>query len=93
MTNVTLNEYRNVCRSYTIYIVLLVTFFRISISISSVFYFIGTQKRGSININPSTGTTTYQTCKWEISSKLILRIVRITSLMARLVLKTLIQAY
>ena len=38
MTNVTLNEYRNVCRSYTIYIVLLVTFFRISISISSVFF-------------------------------------------------------
>ena len=58
MTNVTLNEYKNVCRSYTIYIVLLVIFFRISISISSVF-FIGTQKRGSININPSTGTATY----------------------------------
>ena len=37
--NDTLNEYRNVCGSCTAYIVLLVIFFMISISISSVFIY------------------------------------------------------
>ena len=40
MTNSTWNEYKNVCNSCTIFIVLLVIFFVISISTSSVFLFL-----------------------------------------------------
>ena len=94
--NSTLNDYEKICSSCecsscTIYILFFVTFFIISISISSVFiYFHWHLKRKYIE------TTIYwmQFCwtyKWEILSKLILKIVHITFLI-RLILKTLIQA-
>ena len=37
--NDTLNDYEKICNSYTVYIVLLVIFFIISVSISSVFIY------------------------------------------------------
>ena len=60
MTNKTLNEYKNACRSCMIYIILLVLLFITSISISSVFicfnlYF----KKSNANINPGTEAKIY----------------------------------
>ena len=62
MTNVALNEHGNVCGSCTIYIILFVTFFKISISISSVFiYFYWYLKRDTdvVDINPGTEAVIY----------------------------------
>ena len=60
--NATLNYYGEICNSCTVYIVLLVTFFIVSISISSVFiYFHWYLKRRYIE------TTVYETYKWEVS--------------------------
>ena len=77
------NDYEKICSFYSVYIVLLVTFFILSISISSVFiYFHWYLKKGSTgvtNINPSTKTVTYWmqfhwmqfhwVYKWEIPKK------------------------
>ena len=58
MTEITLNEYKNVCGSCIIYIVFLVIFLIISISISSVFiYFHWYLKKSNTNISPGTKTT------------------------------------
>ena len=60
--NGTLNDYGEICNSCTVYIVLLVIFFKLSISISSVFiYFHWYLKRRYIE------TTVYETYKWEVS--------------------------
>ena len=62
MTNVAWNEHGNACGSCTIYIILSVIFFRISISISSVFiYFYWYLKRDTdvVNINPGTEAVIY----------------------------------
>ena len=62
MTNVAWNEHGNACGSCTIYIILFVIFFRISISISSVFiYFYWYLKRDTdvVNINPGTEAVIY----------------------------------
>ena len=90
--NSTLNHSEKICSSCTVYIVLFVILFIINISINSLFiYFHWYLKRKYIE------TTIYWmqfrwTHKWEILSKLILRIVHITFLMMWLTLKTLIQA-
>ena len=58
--NKTLNDYRNIYGSCTIYIVLFTIFFMISISISSVFiYFHWCLKKSSTNINSSIETVIY----------------------------------
>ena len=60
MTNVTLNKYKNICRSFTIYIIFLVVFLIISISISSVFlYFYCYLKKSNTNFILGTETTIY----------------------------------
>ena len=63
MIGVTLNDYENVCWSCTIYIVLLVVFFIISISICSVFiyfrWYLKKSNTGVTNINPSIETVIY----------------------------------
>ena len=88
--NSTLNDYKKICSSCIVCIILFVIFFIISIAISSVFiYFHWYLKR------KYTETKTYWmqlcwTCKWEMLSKLILKIVGIT-LMTWSILKTLIQ--
>ena len=57
--NATLNDHRKVCNSCTIYIVLLVMFFIISISISSAFiYFHRYLKRSNTGVNTSVNTET-----------------------------------
>ena len=91
-----LNDYKKVCGSFIIYIVLFAIFFMASICISSVFiYFHWYLKKYNISVkfNPGTQTTIYQTYKWEILNKLILKIVHITFLMTWLILKNLIQTY
>ena len=78
------NDYKKVCGSCTLYIALFAVFFITNICISSViiyFYWYLKKDNFSPNFNPSTQTTIYQTCKWEISNKLILKIVHITFLM------------
>ena len=93
--NGTLNDYRKVCNSCVIYVLLFVIGFLI-IGISSSFIFCHwcfKSDTSSTNINPCTGTLIYETNKWEISNKLILKIVHITFLMIWLILKTLIQVY
>ena len=90
--NLNLNDYENICSSNILYIILCVIFFMVSISITSVFiYFHCYLKRKYIE------ATIYWmqfcwTSKWEILSKLILRIVHFTFLMIWLILKKLIQA-
>ena len=57
MANLTLNEYKNACGSCIIYIVLIVIFFVIRISISSVFlYFYCYLRKSNTIINPDTET-------------------------------------
>ena len=74
--NSTLNDYKRICSSCTIYIVFFVKFSIISVSISSVFnYFHWYLKRKYIE------TVIYWmhfswTYKWEILSKLILKIIQ-----------------
>ena len=62
--NSTLNDYEKICSSYTVYIVLFVIFFIISISISSVFiyfdWYLKKSNTGIINVSPSTEITVYQ---------------------------------
>ena len=72
--NETLNK--NVCKSFTIYIVLFVIFLIMSLRISRVFiYFHWYLKRRYIE------TTIYEAYKWEILNKLTLKIEHITFLM------------
>ena len=63
MISITSNDYKNVCRSCTIYIVLLVKFFIISISLSSIFiYFYWYLKKSNTcvtSFNPSTEIVIY----------------------------------
>ena len=58
-----LNDYGKVCNSCSVYIVLLVIFFIISISISSIFiyfhWYLRKSNTGVTNINPSTETVIY----------------------------------
>ena len=58
-----INDYEKICSSCSVYIVLLLIFFILSINISSVFiYFHGCLKKrntGVTNINPSTETIIY----------------------------------
>ena len=63
-----LNDYRKICNSCTVYIVLLAIFFIIIVSISSIFicFHWYLKKR-------YTETTIYQTYIWEISKKLTLK--------------------
>ena len=72
------NDYENVCNFCTIYILFIIAFL-ITIGISSVFtYFHWYLKSGTdiTNINPGTETITYQTYKWEISSKQTLKTIK-----------------
>ena len=59
-----MNDYEKICSSCSVYIVLLVIFFRLSISISSVLiHFHLYLKKGNTrvtNINPSTETVIYR---------------------------------
>ena len=70
--NTTINDYRKVCSSCTLYIVLLVIFLIIRIGISCAFiYFYWYLKKditNITNINANTETVIYQTWKWEISN-------------------------
>ena len=63
MISITSNDYKNVCGSCTIYIVLLVKFFIISISVSSIFiYFYWYLKKNNTcvtSFNPSTEIVIY----------------------------------
>ena len=63
ITNATLNEYKDVCRSYAVYIVLFAVFLITNISIISAFiYFRWYLKKNVtdvVNINPVTETTVY----------------------------------
>ena len=62
MTNVTLNEYKNVCGSCTIYIILLGIFSMISVSISRVLIYFRWYLKSDTsitNINPGTETVIY----------------------------------
>ena len=60
MTNVTLNKYKNICRSFTIYIIFLVVFLIISISIGSVFlHFYCYLKKSNTNFILGTEATIY----------------------------------
>ena len=79
-----LNDYKKVCNSCTIYIVLFAVFFITSICISNVsIYFQWYLRKNNVRIkfNPGTQTAIYYTYKWEILSKLILKIVHYTFLM------------
>ena len=75
LTSVTLNYYKNVYGSCTIYIVLLVIFHIHLIRISCTFvYFYWYLKKdhGNItNINANTETITYWTYKWWLSNELV----------------------
>ena len=74
--NGTLGDYGKICYSCTVYIVLLVIFFLISVSISNVFiYFHWYLKRRYIEV------INYFTYKWEMSKKQTLKIEHITFLM------------
>ena len=90
--NATLNDHGKVCSSCTVYMVLLVIFFIISIGISCAFiYFYWYLKKDITNINANTETVIYWmqfhwTCKWGISKKLTLKIEYITFLMTWLIL-------
>ena len=90
--NSSLNDYEKIFSSCMVYIILFVILFIINISISRVLmYFRWCLKTTYIK------ATIYwmQFCwtyKWEILSKLILKIVRISFSMIWLMLKTLIQA-
>ena len=59
--NGTLNDYKNICESCTIYIVLLSVFLTISISIGRVFIYFCWYSKNEVNtnINPSTETVIY----------------------------------
>ena len=61
--SVTLNDYKNVCESCKIYIVVLVIFFIISISISTIFiyfyWYLKKSNTGVTNINSRTETVIY----------------------------------
>ena len=63
MISVNLNDYGNVRGSCTVYIVLLVIFFIISISISNIFiyfyWYLEKSNTDVININPSAETLIY----------------------------------
>ena len=91
--NGTLNDYKKVCSSCTVYIVLFAITFLIIIGIScDLIYFHWYLKSGTCvtNINPGAETIIYWTYKWEISNKLTLEIENITLLMIWSILKTLI---
>ena len=82
--NKTLNYYKNIYISCTIYIVLLVIAFFLIISISSVFTYFHLYLKSDINIsnnNPDTVKLIYETYKWEISNKLLLKNERVTFLL------------
>ena len=59
MTNITFNEFKNLCGSCIIYTVLLVIFFIISISISSIFIFYWYLKKSNTHANPGTERVIY----------------------------------
>ena len=96
--NSTLNDYEKICSSCersscTIYIVIFVIFFIISVSISSVFIYFHWHLKKYIYIEKTISWILFcWTYKWEILIKLILKIIHITYLMIWLILKTLIQA-
>ena len=72
---------KKVCNSCTIHIILFVVFFiaSICISIVSIYFYCYLKKDNiSVKFNPSIQTAIYETYKWEISNKLILKIVHIT---------------
>ena len=92
--NSTLSNYEKICSSCTVYMVLFVNAFLIIIGISSTFiYFLWYLKSDTsiAHINPGTKTTIYYKYKWEISNKLISKIVHVTFLMTWLISKSLTQ--
>ena len=54
-----INDYEKICSSCSVYIVLLVKFFILNISISSVFIYFHRCNTGDTNINPSSETVIY----------------------------------
>ena len=82
--NGTLSNYRDVCNSCAIYIVMFVIAFLIIIGISSAFIYFHWYLKSDTNItniNSGTETVIYWTYKCEISNKLILKIEYINFLM------------
>ena len=80
----TLNDYKNICNSCTIYFLLFfITFLRIINVSSAIIYFYWYLKSDTsiTNINPGTDAVIYSTYKWKISKKLIVKTVYITFLM------------
>ena len=71
MTSVALNDYRNVCGSCTIYIVLFVIAFLIIIVISSAFiyfhWYLKKSNTGVVDIDPSTETIKYVNGKYQVN--------------------------
>ena len=65
---------------FSIYIVLLVIFLIVSISIGSEFFYFHLHLKKS-NTGGNTETVIYQTCKWKVLKKLILKSAHITFLM------------
>ena len=62
------NDYKNVCNSCRVYIVLFAIAFLMIIGISSAFIYFHWNKSNT-DINPGTETVIYETYKWKISSK------------------------
>ena len=95
--NVTLNYHWKASNVCAISIVLLLIIFIISISIGSAFiYFHWYLNRSNNYVNTSTNfklKQQYTKHKWEVSNKLILRIVHITFLMTWSISKVLIETY
>ena len=82
--NGTLSNYRDVCNSCAIYIVMFVIAFLIIIGISGAFIYFHWYLKSDTNItniNSGTETVIYWTYKCEISNKLILKIEYINFLM------------
>ena len=71
MTSVALNDYRNVCGSCTIYIVLFVIAFLIIIVISSAFiyfhWYLKKSNTGVVDIDPSTETIKHVNGKYQVN--------------------------
>ena len=86
---ITLKDYKKMYNSCTIYIVLYAVFFITSIRINIIFIcFQWYLKKNNVRIKFNTGTQTtiYETCKWNILNKLILKIEYTTYLMTQLIL-------
>ena len=85
--NSTLNDYEQICSFCVVFIILFVIFFIISINICSVFNYFHWYLKIKYTVITVYWVKLHWRYKWEISSKLILKIVHITFLMSWSILK------